>query len=98
MVLKGDEILKFMICPLDPNDLKKGSLVEEEARSHYKTETIELDIPLAGKLKPQIIDIPGKKDFFMVYDWQSIEAVKCHSKNDFGQARRPMTDNFSIEH
>lgn len=83
-VIKGSLIFKFMICPRDPDYPDNGFLVEENARSFYRSEILALDEPANDSVVcPQIIELPGKDDIFLIYDKDSIEIVKCTERNDF---------------
>lgn len=56
-----------------------------------------MDLEQHVKVVPQIVEIPGKNNIFMVYDHNRIEVVNCGRENDFGKAGA-VTNNFHFDH
>ena len=87
-----------MICPDDLNYPERGMKIEKTASSVFRTSSPYSDVDIKDKKKPQILNIPGKNNFFMVYDFRTIETIKTDPEYDCVKNKRPKVHEFRIDH
>lgn len=73
-----------MICPADRNYPERGHLIEKQARSLYHSQILERfdSSDKNHDIIPQLIELPGKDDIFILFDKLNIELVRCKEKNE----------------